>query len=285
MIEGMLNLPAAIHKVTHVLADLLEVCGVLCFGSYALGTHDDQSDVDLYVICQPEIAPRSERQKVLSALPGLETLDLSTAQVGWSNDWCPQEDRLRVDGLAVEITYNRLDWLRTVISKVRQGHTSIPEMAFRPYTLLGLLENSIPLYDPDGVLASLYDSLRPYPPVLTTHLIEESLVILADSIAELKEYNRRGIGNRAFHFHVGRALDALELVLFAANEQYPPASKRVEQALEKLPNLPQDFNRRYQAVLETPLDTAGRQAITVKLEKLLEDTRHLLASLARDKQT
>ena len=279
MDEGMPTLPAAVENVVHALAGLAEVRGILCFGSYAVGTQDDQSDVDLYVVCQLEIASLPARQRVLAGLEGLQDLSLNTVQVGWADAWCPQEDRLLLNGLPVELVYNTLDWLETVIDKVRQGHTSIPEMPFRPYTLLGLLENSLPLYDPDGVLAGLYASLRPYPPVLKSRLIDESMAVLGDSLSELQNYNQRSIGSRAFHFHLGRVLDALELVLFALNEQYPPATKRVEQALEKLPRLPQGFMRRYLGLLETPLDTAGRLAGTDEVEKLYAEIKRMNGEL------
>ena len=276
MNQRVVSLPPAAGMVIQALVGLREVRGIVCFGSYAVGTQDEYSDIDLYVICQPEIASRPERERVLASLDGLQALSLNAGQAGWVNDWCPQEDRLRVGGLAVETTYNTLEWVRTVIAKVREGHISIPEMPFRPYTLLGLLENSLPLYDPDGALEEVYASLRPYPPALKARLIEENLSILADSLAELQDYNRRSIGNRAFHFHLDRALDALELVLFSLNEQYPPATKRVEQVLEKLPRLPRNFRRRYLELLETPLNSAGRLSAAAEVEKLEVEIKEIV---------
>jgi len=65
-------------------------------------------------------------------------------------------------------------------------------------------------------------------------------------------------------------------VLFAANEQYPPATKRAEQALEKLPRLPRDFRRRYLDLLETPLNSAGRLAAAAEVEKLQVEIKEIV---------
>ena len=62
-------MPAS-HELLHshsaglvsALSNLTPVRAVLCFGSYAMGTSDASSDIDLYVVCHPQIAAPSERQ-------------------------------------------------------------------------------------------------------------------------------------------------------------------------------------------------------------------------------
>ena len=253
------------------LASILMVKGVLCFGSLAMGTYDEQSDVDLYVLSAPRILEAGLRQAVLASLPGVEGLEIDYAQPGWVGAWNPQSDRLRLNGIWLDVTYNTLAWLQTVVRKVRRGATSIPEMRFRPYSMLGLLEYSIILYDPDGLLERLRAGLYPYPVQLKQRLVEQNLTQCRDSLADLQDYAQRGIGNRAFHFHLERCLDGLDGLLFGLNERYPPAVKRVEQVLGKLPRLPHGFMPRYTALLETPLTPLGRVKIVKELASILDE--------------
>ena len=252
------KLPAIVTTLTAAMTGIPQIAGILCFGSYALGTQDEQSDIDLMVVCHPKIVKLSIRQEFWAGFEGVQTSVNNPDKGGWDDSWCPQEDQVRLNGLQVEIMYNTLSWLESVVHKVCQGATSIPEIQFRPYTVLGLLQHSIVLYDPGQHLELIRNQMLPFPESLKNTLIAENLAVLHESLAELQNYNQRGIGNRAFHFHFGRILDALELLLFAVNETYPLAAKRVEQALERLPRLPNQFMQRYSRILETPLTANGR---------------------------
>ena len=59
-------MPETTARISHMadplitaLATVDAVMGIVCFGSYALGTADAESDVDLYVICDPAIIPEA----------------------------------------------------------------------------------------------------------------------------------------------------------------------------------------------------------------------------------
>jgi hypothetical protein len=263
------------QPVIQALAALPAVKGILCFGSYAQGTADAASDIDLYVLCAPDIPPLAVRRGVLLSTPGLETLDMNHRELGWDTAWCPQTDRLLVDHLWFDNSYNTLDFVETVVRKVRRGATSIPEMRFRPYTLLGLLENGRTLYDPQGRLELLRQKLAPFPPRLRQRLLAENLQFAENALVDMEDITRRQIGSRAFHFLMGRCLDAVEELLFALNERYPQADKRVELALQALPVLPVDFSCRYQQLLETPLTGPGKDWIIQELRRLLGEIKKL----------
>lgn len=51
--------------IISALSELKAIKGVLCFGSYAMGTFDQYSDFDLYVFCRSEIVPSLERQNAI----------------------------------------------------------------------------------------------------------------------------------------------------------------------------------------------------------------------------
>ena len=258
------------------LARLKDVRAILCFGSYAMGTFDEYSDVDLFVFCEPEIVSASERWRILEGVQGVTHFEERDTAVGWDSQWSPQSDSFRVNEDRFEISYNTTNWIGTVVGGVTQeGATSIPEQKFRPYTMLGLLENGIILYDHHSFLRDLIDRLYPYPAQLKERLISDNLHTLKDCLAELKDGSRRGFGLTFFHFFFHRMCDALYTFLFAVNEKYDPAVKRPEIEYQKLKILPPNFLDRYTKLLEGPFDKSGRQRAVNELETLVAEVEML----------
>ena len=60
--------------VVESLARLEGVQAILCFGSYAMGTFDEYSDLDLFAFCEPEVVSALERQRVLESVQGVTRL-------------------------------------------------------------------------------------------------------------------------------------------------------------------------------------------------------------------
>ena len=259
------------------LARLEGVRAILCFGSYAMGTFDEYSDLDLFAFCEPEVVSASERRRILEGIPDVSHFEESHTAAGWDNQWSPQIDHFRVSGTQFEISYNTVDWIRTLVRRVTQeGATSIPEQKFRPYTMLGLLENGIILYDPCSFLKGLISDLYPYSARLKRRLISDSLHTLKDCFAELKDGIKRGFGLTFFHFFFYRMCDALYTLLFAVNEKYDPAVKRSEVEYEKLSLLPPNFLERYLKLLEGPFNENGRQRAIRELETLITEIEMLI---------
>ena len=263
-------------SLVSALAGLAAVRGILCFGSYAMGTNDARSDIDLYVICRPQIPAAAQRRAALSAAGNVEELRLDQAQPAWENQWCPCNDRLTLDGIQFDVLYNTLDWVQSVVSQVKtSGAATLPQLKFRPYTFLGLLENSVILYDAEGTLCQIVAGLYPYPPALRRSLIAASLDVIHGSLEDMQDYNCRAIGNTAFLFHFWRVIDATSTLLFALNERYDPAAKRLEEVYRRLPRLPANFLDRYNDLLETPLTPPGRRKIVAGLQALTMEIERL----------
>ena len=263
--------------IVESLARLEGVRAILCFGSYAMSTFDEYSDLDLFVFCEPKVVSASERRRILEDVQGVSHFEESDTAAGWDNQWSPQSDSFRMNEILFEISYNTMDWINTVVRRVTQeGATSIPEQKFRTYTMLGLLENGIILYDPCSCLKRLIGCLYPYPARLKQRLISDSLHTLKDCLAELKDGSKRGFGLTFFHFFFHRMCDALYTFLFAANEKYDPAVKRSEVEYEKLRVLPPNFLERYAKLLEGPFDENGRQRTIRELETLITEIEMLI---------
>jgi predicted nucleotidyltransferase len=217
------------------LAENPEVHGILCFGSYAMGTFDRYSDIDLYVLCSPSIISVGVRRGVLENMSAVQDIEINPVQAGWDTRWAPQNDRFRIAEFLFDISYNTVDWVSRVVRAVQErGVISESELGFRAYTMLGLLEHSVILYDPEATLQTLKASLYPYPAKLKHALLAESWPIAKGSLEELEDYVKRSIGNSAFLFHYERLLDSLCTIVFAINERYDPATKRLEEALRSL---------------------------------------------------
>ena len=156
-----------------------------------------------------------------------------------------------------------------------EGALTLPEMPFRPYTVLGLFAHAIPVYDPQGLVEGLRAQLSPYPATLKANLLGEALPIMTDGLAELRDYTRRNIGPSVFLLHLGRVCDAMVSVLYALNEHYDPATKRPEQVLRTLAVLPERFVGRFVCLLEGPFDPGSRPRVMDKLTRLVGEVMHL----------
>jgi len=271
------EIPERIARLTRPVVRALAACkdvrGVLCFGSLAMGTADRHSDVDLYVFCRPRIPPQPRRRSIYEALPALSALKLNYSP---PDQWWPEQDKFRLRRRTFDLAYNTTDWVQTVVSKVLDGAARVPELRHRPHKLLGLLDHSIALHDPDGLLAGLSASLYPYPERLRERLIAESLSSLEERLASLLDIAHRGIGNSAFLWELGCLADALLDLLFAINRRHAPATRRPEQDLRTLDLLPPRLAERYEAILIGPFDKPGRLAAIERCRRLIEDARKLI---------
>ena len=268
---------------THVVVDALRridgLKGVFCFGSYAMSSFDADSDVDLYVLWHPEIPSSEERRSAFQQIKGIEDLDIGHIEPGWAaEEWFPQCDRFRLQGVLFDLGHNTEDWLTSAVRKAREFPK---ERDGRRYlNVLGLLANSMSLHDPDAYLADLKSQIHPFPADLKEAMVSENMINLKSSLEGLRDSTRRGIGNTAFQFHLMRAVQAIGAALFAVNDMYNPMTKRVEEALKKLPLKPRRFLERYMALLSTALDEERRLKTTRDLALLTQDLEHLIGGRA-----
>jgi len=260
----------------NVLVEYLSSCpcvtAVVCFGSVAMSTDDELSDLDLYVFCDPLVMPDLRRRELLSSIPGVADLLLGAASAGFENDWMAAQDKFRIGDLPCDISYNAIAWMRRLVEQVlAHGTAPLPGLPFRPDTMLGLLDTCIVLFDRNGEIGDIKLQLRPYPQKLRTDIVYHGMCVLAEALEELWDFEKRGIGNTAFAFHLNRMSDAVCRSLYALNECYDPATKRMEQSLQQLHKLPKDFMNRYTRLLSMPLDAPGRRRVIEEYKSLYQD--------------
>lgn len=215
---------------------------VLCYGSYAEGTQDDKSDIDLLVICKQAIPSAELREKVYKQNQGTQII-LGKSHENWETSWTPINDEFVLNDKKIEIGYNRSKWAQDVVTQIiDEGKTTLEDFQFRPYTFLGLLENSICLFEKESFLTQLKQQIRPFPAKLKESIIAENLSVFNESLVDLEDFSQRDIGLLAFQFMLFRALDAAIQIIFAINEVYYPASKREEKHLMRLAMLPEGMH-------------------------------------------
>ena len=277
--QPMAHIRHLTQPILDALATMRGVVGIVCFGSYALGTADRHSDVDLLVLCHPSVMPVGTRQAILATLPATRCYHGQAGEMGWEEPWAAVADEVVLEAVTVDIVYQTRAWLTDVVEQVvTTGALSTSSMPFRPYTMLGLLDIGVVLYDPAGVIAGLRRRLRPYPAVLQANIVRAYEPLMMAGVAALHDYARRDIGPGAFLFHLVRVMDAMSGLLYAVNECYDPATKRGEIALGQLPLLPEDGVRRLTGLLEGPFDAGGRRRVVAALATLVADVQRLIVS-------
>ncbi len=239
------------REVATALEPNPDILAVLVFGSVAFGEVDAASDIDVFVVCN-DVPPVQTRTGLVSPL------DLRLEHTAPEGALFGTVDELHRNGLKLTLHHQRADWLEAVVSEVLTGAITTVNVPFRPYTFLGLLQQSQVLLDKRGLVAGWLERSRTYPPRLKENLLSTFVPQLQDHAAELTETAMRGLGARTFLFHLNWGVDALTGVLLALNEQYDPASKRFESSvLPLLTHKPDDFDRRLYNILVGPFDEDG----------------------------
>lgn len=164
-------------QLDHLAAQLITVPGiraVVLGGSRARGTHRPDSDVDLGLYYEGEL-DLGALTDLARSIPGNERVEIA-GPGGWG-PWVNGGAWLHVDGVAVDWILRDVRRVREQCERARNGSFAFHAHAGHP---LGFLDVSYAgeiatcriLEDPDGLVAEAKAQLDPYPPALTTAMIE-----------------------------------------------------------------------------------------------------------------
>ncbi len=238
---------AAAKRLAHHLTEFPAVAAVLVFGSVASGCVDEASDIDMLVVCEPEIPSPTLRREWLG--------ENWTGVAG--DPMFPVIDEGRsTEGIPVTLHYQKTSWIEHVLSEVlTRGAITTAELPFRPYTLAGLLARAWVLEDRRGTVAGWRAQTANFPPVLEKNLLEHFTPLLREHTAELVTNAKRQLGPRNVIFSLNWAVDALADILYALNGVYDPADKRAERTVwPHFRVAPQNFSARLAEILAGPFD-------------------------------
>lgn len=250
---------------------------ILLIGSRATQFYDELSDYDLFIIFSGIKPSIDSRLKIMHLANVLDFRIMPDENV-WNNEWILNGESFSYNHIKIDAGYQSIDFLKTVVNGVvTEGKISLKEMSFRPYTIPGLLEESITLFDKNGEVTKLKSFTRPYPFKLKAAVILQANEIIKESISDLVDYCSRSIGNNAFMFHLWKISDSFCQILFALNEKYDLASKRTEEHFRFFTIKPANFESRFQSILQGPFDKDGRNKTVNDIKDLFSELNDLIS--------
>ncbi len=251
---------------------------VYVLGSVASGWADEQSDVDITIVCSDSIIDLSTRESILSDI---------------GEDWTFQDPELDnpiwaqcdsdgiVDGILVSVHYQTSSFIQHILNEVLDhGAITTEQCPFRPYTLVGLLQRAWILRDDEKIFSTWLVRSERFPHVLKVNILNHFIPILRENVVELVSNAERNMGPSNFLFFLTRAVDALISILYALNEVFDPADRRAEQTVwPELRNVPSNFMVRLNSVLEGPFNTSTRIEQAHEFSLLTDETLEIASSL------
>ncbi|HEY7766886.1 DUF4037 domain-containing protein [Longimicrobium sp.] len=252
--------------------------GIAIGGSYAKGSGDSLSDVDIYLFAN-EVLPAARRDEAVVAELGVEARPES-----WGAD-----DPFVQGGTDFWHVGQRVEcWLRStrevdrtlracVGGEVGREYVVWTVMGFLSYTALADVHSMMVVDDPHGVLARWKAAVATYPEALRQNILDR---FMPEAAFWPENFHYRTAVQRGDVIYtsaiVQQVLQALIQVVFALNRSYFPGEKRLAHAMEKLSVQPSGFARRVQELLMPPsVDVAGLETQRRGVADLVAEMRAL----------
>lgn len=273
--------PELAHRVADQLGAIPGVAAVVLGGSWARGTADTNSDIDLGIYYEPDQPPALDDLRELAArLDDGRSGEVVTDFGAWG-PWINGGGWLTIEGQRVDWLYRDLGQVRQAIDQCRAGQPAIYYQAGHPHGFhtpiyMGEVHLCQPLFDPRGVVADLKALTTPYPHALKKALIDRFLWEAGFAVETSYKPASRG---EAFYVSgaLFRCAACLVQVLYALNERYWINEKGSVKAAGSFPLTPPDFEASITHVLGA-LGT-NAEAITARLhemERVVEAVRGLV---------
>ena len=261
-----------LNEIVGQLSETKGVLAVVLGGSYASGTQHEKSDIDigLYYDEANPFSIEDIRSIARKASPNADPTVTGFYEWGaWVNGGAWIHTQLsRIDFL-----YRNIAHVQRTIAEAQEGiihhdYDQQPTNGFYSVIYLAETQICIPLYDPDGVIATLKRQVEIYPPKLKQRIIRDSLWA-----AEFTLYHARGFADQGDIYNtVGcltRVLSNLTQLLFAVNERYFIREKKVMDDIAAFSILPPGYIQQVNHLLSKPGSTEQELKNTVsELEQI-----------------
>ena len=255
-----------LQKLVNQLSGVSDIVAIVLGGSYASGTHHDTSDLDIglyYFEANPFSI--SAIQQIASAISINDSATV-TDFYDWGA-WVNGGAWIHTEQGKVDFLYRNLDQVRQTIAEAHQGiihqdYGQQPTYGFYSIIYLAETQISIPLYDPDRLIAELKSQVATYPPKLKEKIIGDTLWAAEFTFLHARDFAAQG----DIYNTVGcltRIVSNLTQALFALNERYFIRDKQVMNMVASFPCLPLGYIEQINGILAYPGSTAQELTKTV----------------------
>jgi hypothetical protein len=264
---------ALAERASARLARVDGVVAVVLGGSRASGRADAQSDVDLGIYYRSAAPPAREALSAAARDLDDDGRDDLVTRFGDWGPWVNGGAWTLMEGTSVGWIFRNLDRVESVVASARAGRFTRGYSVGHPHGFpstiyLAEVDVCVPLVDPEGVVAALKRSVRPFPGALKAQLIEHFLFEAGFSWQIAAKPADRG--DVAYvHGCLYRAVACLTQVIFALNERYCMNEKGAVGIAASLPTSPDRFGEKVAALFDATADL-GRAA------DLVEEVRALV---------
>ena len=265
------------RAVTDRLSVLPQVEAVALAGSFATGSTDAGSDIDLYIYVSAEI-PAPARGRVIRSFG--DRIDLDNHFWGLSDEFIDRET-----GSSVDMMYWSPDWMEDQLDRVLRRHE-----ASTGYTTAFWhnVRSSQTLFDRVGWHERLREMAdQPYPEPLRAAILRKNYPILREKMSSYAHQIEKAVTRQdtvSLNHRVAALLASYFDILFAVNRLPHPGEKRllmhVEQRCEHIP-------KNFRADVEGLLTSAARPTPTVmkRIDTLVNHLDALLRAQGFDPAT
>jgi hypothetical protein len=261
------NLPQSLPaEQRRLLADVVTglrsvrfVSAIVLGGSHAIGTSNENSDLDIGVYYS-QVAPFSidEIRRVVRHIAS-QGEPIVTGFYDWGR-WVNGGASIPVGSNRVDLLYRNIDQVEHAIVEARKGvwHEDFdqqPTYGFRSVTYLAEIDCCIPLHDPNGRIAALKRQVAHYPEALKHTIVSEMLWSVESALIFARDFARK----QDVYNTVGcltRIANYLTHALFAINGTYFLNDKHALAFVDHFSNRPPNFHQAIEAVLARPGGTA-----------------------------
>ena len=264
-------------EITDELKVIDGVKAIVLGGSYAVGLATESSDLDIGIYYYEQNPFDILKIKTVAERHADNEQPTVTGFYEWG-PWVNGGAWIKTRKVEVDFLYKNIDQLSKTIDNARNGYwennfEQQPPYGFSSITFLAETHGSLPLYDPEGVIEKLKETLKQYPKKLKQSVIQQSLWSAEFTIWQAEGYAKK---NDTFNT-VGcltRAVKNIVTTLFALNEIYPMGDKRAINILEQAKTKPQNLTSRINDTLYCSKDTLTNNVL--RLRELFEETVELV---------
>lgn len=240
-----MNSSETIDKVKDVYKKLPGAWAIALFGSRAKGTATDESDINLMVI-ESELATQSSRAQILA-----ELADSGTPSA--CRDMPIPSDSLFVNNIKVSVWHIPEDLVCERVSSVLKNRR------LEDSVIVSILHDSRILWDTKNQLHAWKNIISPLPPEYKKKIVPVMFSEIAYGLEVMKTVDP---SESLFYMHheLMALIKTIYEIIFISNNSYFTFSHRLDQDLNLLESVPDDFLKHVKAILSLEISAEGLKA-------------------------